>query len=328
MLLASICAAAKAHGMVPRPETRREREQRRSRAWRRRYGRDGCKKLNARHVTAEHAEQIRLDRAGSKVSTPGSRTVLRGGTKDPLSQDRRDEQPDAGERAQARLTVNAALRRMDALQRACPPTARAALIALRRVNCSTEGEFAALVADAGPAVPAVAVALAGWGFWLPEVAVLPEMGPKLSARAVGQLERSSAQLDRLFARQGVGVEVVVDELLSWRRAELFDRHRDLSVPRILDASGRDVVSLNALVRHVKATARAAVTRWRQVTPRPEGSKRNRPWSPPAVDGREGRRADGRGRHRPVPGTWRSLNDPSLPKRRPPWADDSTGGRRG
>lgn len=94
---------------------------------------------------------------------------------------------------------------MDALERACPPPARAALAALRSISTEqgSSEALAAILAACGGA-PIIAVALAGW-----EAAAGRE--PRLSRVWAGRLERSAGQLDRLWG-EGAAARWLIDRL--------------------------------------------------------------------------------------------------------------------
>ncbi len=192
---------------------------------------------------------------------------------------------------------------MDALQRACPPGARAALERLRRAGLVREVQGSELAVLGGrlelpvePGDPAVAVALAGWALRCAGVE------PRLSRSAGRQLDSAVGQLDRLWG-PGAGMRALLDELdRLWRRVDpdteiVTAHHGEL---------GERVHSLAYVVRGVRRKARDAVAydrfaRGLTDTPHPRGmvarvDERGRPIAPADRVGDFGPRERRRVRH--------------------------------
>ena len=151
----------------------------------------------------------------------------------------------------------------DAIERACPPDARAALDGLRQRLAGEGGRAERLAALRAGAVgvPIVAVALAGWE------AALPGVEPRLSRRWAGRLERAGGQLDRLW-----GPGAAATQLLD-RLADLGPNAHDLAP----GAGLAEVHTLAYFAAELRARARAEVRadrhrRGRRTSPAPRPHK--------------------------------------------------------
>jgi hypothetical protein len=156
---------------------------------------------------------------------------------------------------------------LDAIRRTCPPDRRAALG--RWLNSPSSPEsFAALSAAASEgAVDALVAALVAWAWRF------PSREPRLSHKAVAQLDRSAAQLDRLW-QPGAAAALLVDWVAS---AEDVDHARvsgrDSSGARV--TGGRPIVSLGFFVIGLRGVAREQAAK-RRGRPIPKAWKPRRP----------------------------------------------------
>lgn len=128
-------------------------------------------------------------------------------------------------------------RGIDAIERACPPAARAALGRLRSLG--TEGGALALRnAGADPETPWIALALAAWATFLPDVE------PRCSIDTADRIERSARQLARFWSPPDVA-SFIVGQL------------EDLGPAGVDPLSGNVVGTIKVLAIVLRQTARRA-----------------------------------------------------------------------
>lgn len=169
--------------------------------------------------------------------------------------------------------VGAALDAGDAIERACPPGHRAALWRWRTAGTEQEPPAALQAAADSGALDAVPAGLAAWSLRF------PGREPRFSTAAAAQLERSAAQLDRLWS-PGAGAGWIVAAVLA---SDDEDRHqvRQREPGGALVTRGRPIASLAYFVNGLRLLAREQKRKRRHGEPRP---KHWRPRRPGGYDG--------------------------------------------